>query len=365
MSRHHGHIPKRNIVNRFVLYSVILFLLNACGSSKDASDSDTDAMLSVEQRLSTILDAANTDTDFTLLVESNNGTQFVYRRGESTETNTYRSASTSKMVTATIILWLVEQGVLSLSDHPQDYLEFWPTTGLHADIELRHLLSFTSGLSNEPVCMNVGVANFSRCVETILEINPSITPPGEEYYYANTHLQVAGLMAIQASGLRDWEEVFDYFKTETQLFANAAFDLPSTSNPRLAGGMRWQAVEYVAFLSAIYHQRLLSPVLVEAMISDQIENARIGYSPVSGGDFSVDWHYGFGLWIECTAIAFNCSETTRVSSLGAYGAYPFIDFEQQHFGIVAREGDLGTGYEGYQLWTRIKNELAEWAGNRL
>ena len=322
-------------------------------------------MVSIEERLHQALDSVDTSSDFTLLVESADGSQFIHNRGASTATTSYRSASTSKMVTAAVILLLVQQGILSLDDHPQDYLTFWPNTGNHSAIELRHLLSFTSGLNSELLCLNVPNASFSSCVETILENNSDIPVPGDEFYYAGTHLQVAGLMAIRASGMNNWTELFDYFKSETQLFTNAEYDLPSTNNPRLAGGMHWQAIEYLEFLSALYHNQILSSVLLDAMSSDQLDNANIIYSPIKEGPLELDWHYGYGQWIECSAIPFDCASTTRVSSAGAYGAYPFIDYEQKYFGIVAREGALGTGHEGYQVWAEVENNLAEWADNDL
>jgi CubicO group peptidase (beta-lactamase class C family) len=351
----------------FVLFAAIFSIISGCGGSSGSSNNDTEPepIVTIEGQLHAALDSVNTGTDFTLIVESNNGTQFIHNRGASTTTKSYRSASTSKMVTASLILWLVEQGIIFLDDNPQDYLYFWPTIGNHATIELRHLLNFTSGLSNEPACLNFANADFSDCVKTILDNNSSIPAPGEEFYYASTHLQVAGLMAIQASGFSDWEQVFNYFKSETQLFTNAYFDLPSVSNPRLAGGMHWQADEYLEFLGAIFHQQILSPASIEAMTSDQIGNASVIYSPFAEGGLGGDWHYGFGQWIECPQVPFSCSITTRVSSIGAYGAYPFIDFEQEYFGIIAREGAFGTGSEGYQLWAEVETELAEWATNNL
>lgn len=349
----------------FVFVAAVISLINGCGDSGTSSNNNAepDITMTIEEQLRTALDAVNTDTDFTLMVESNNGTQFIHNHGSSTATTSYRSASTSKLVTASVILWLVDQSIISLDDHPQDYLDFWPTTGNHAAIKLRHLLNFTSGLSNEPLCLNFAYANFSNCVESILDNNSSIPMPGDEFYYASTHLQVAGLMAVRASGMNDWEQVFEFFKSETQLFANAFYDLPSSSNPRLAGGMHWQANEYLAFLRAIYKQQILSPALIDLMTSDQTSGANITYSPVKEGPLGLDWHYGFGQWIECPIAPFNCTVTTRVSSAGAYGSYPFIDFEQQYFGIIAREGDLATGHEGYQLWAEVQSELAQWATN--
>ena len=46
-----------------------------------------------------------------------------------------------------ILMRLVEEGVLSLSDNPQDYLSFWTESSddARSRITLAHLLSFTSG----------------------------------------------------------------------------------------------------------------------------------------------------------------------------------------------------------------------------
>ena len=98
-----------------------------------------------------------------------------------------------------------------------------------------------------------------------------------------------------------------------------------------------------------------------AMTSDQIENSTIVYSPIANWSINLDWHYGFGQWIECSATPFNCTSPARISSAGAYGAYPFIDFNQQYFGIVAREGELGTAFQGYLIWLELEDSLGEWA----
>jgi hypothetical protein len=57
-------------------------------------------------------------------------------------------------------------------------------------------------------------------------------------------------MAVKASGLADWHPLFADFKAKTGLFPNSDYDLPSSSNPRLAGGMHWTGNDYVQFLRA-------------------------------------------------------------------------------------------------------------------
>ena len=80
-----------------------------------------------------------------------------------------------------------------------------------------------------------------------------------------------------------------------------------------------------------------------------------------------DWAYGFGNWLECptatTANTFDCGAGHRNSSPGAYGAYPFIDFDHGYVGIVARQSEnVGTFPEGVNIFRQIQDDAETWAG---
>jgi CubicO group peptidase (beta-lactamase class C family) len=321
----------------------------------------------LERTMTDSLEAAATDPsvtkepDFTVALETADGHRFVYSHGDSSLTRSYESASTSKWVAATVILDLVDQGKLELSDEPSKYLEFWKAPG----VTLAQLLSFTSGFSKEPLCLNSPKASFEECVQRAYENNVDIAPaPGTEFDYSSVHLQVAGLMAVKATGADGFDAVFGAWQAATGLFPSGAFDLPSRSNPRLAGGMHWTAEEYLAFLSALYHGELLEPETRQAMLESQRGNAKVVGSPTLEG-LGQDWAYGFGNWLECpTALGpdtFDCGSGHRNSSPGAYGAYPFIDFQRSYFGILARQGALGTFREGDTLFNVIAEDVARWA----
>jgi len=352
------------------IFPCILILLPACGGGNDTSGNEqpigdssciterANLELSIHNNLNNI----TTDADFTLLIAADDGRRFEHSIGNSSPQISYRSASTSKFVTAAVILSLVESGDLSLTDQPQDYIQDWPTTGNLANINLAHLLSFTSGLNNKALCVDYPNADPAACVYSALINNLSNSKVGgEEFYYSSSHMQVAGMMAINALEVDSWQDVFTLFKNRTGLFSNSTYDLPSSTNPRLAGGMHWTADEYFEFLKAIYKQTILTPELIMQMTSDQIANSIITNSPVING-LSEDWHYGFGNWIECHSENFNCSQVTRVSSPGAYGAYPFIDFANNYYGILAREGDVGTFPEGYAVFISVAEQLELWMG---
>ena len=86
---------------------------------------------------------------FTLFLQRNDGRSYLFNNLDSTPDTSYQSASTSKLVSAAIILSLVDRGVLYLDDHPQKYIS-WPASGAASQITLRQLLAFTSGLNNDP-----------------------------------------------------------------------------------------------------------------------------------------------------------------------------------------------------------------------
>ncbi len=312
--------------------------------------------------LRTALDGVTSDTDFTLLLRDSAGRTFSHGVGGSTASTLYESASTSKWVAAMTILRLVDNGVLALDDKPQDYLGFWTTdpTSPLSRITLAHLLSFTSGLEKSALCTNLPGRDFATCVQTIHDANLGApVEPGTGFYYESSHLQVAGLMAVEAAQKASWSEVFADFKTATGLFPNGVFDLPSSTNPRLAGGMHWRGDEYLDFLAALHGGQLLSPTLEAQVLADHTASVAIKNSPALDL-IAEDWHYGFGFWLECPSSTYNCSGISRVASPGAYGAYPFVDYDKKYMGVLARQGNLGTFPEGKQVFDAVKSEVEAW-----
>jgi CubicO group peptidase (beta-lactamase class C family) len=339
----------------------------ASGGQAGAVDGCGVTRSQLEREMADALDAAATDSaitsilNFTLALEAADGHRFVHSHGDSTLDTPYESASTSKWVAAAVILDLVDQGVLAIGDEAAQWLPFWTAEG----VTLGHLLSFTSGFGQEPLCINLPNANFADCVQRAYELNVANMPvAGSGFDYSSTHLQVAGLMALRAAQVESWAELFASWQARTGLFPNGAFDLPSLENPRLAGGMHWTGAEYLEFLRAIYQGSLLAPSTRSAMLDNQRGTARVVASPVLAA-LEQDWAYGFGNWLECPSATapdtFNCGAGHRNSSPGAYGAYPFIDFDHDYFGILARQGALGTFREGDALFGVVAELAQRWA----
>lgn len=365
-------------MKRFALITAVALLLQACGGSDSSGGDPPESGTPVPQQclrsvieanLDSALQVVSTDVDFSFYLEDINGDSYEFNRGSSTLQTPYESASTSKWVSAAIIMQLVDVGLLSLDDSPQDFLnaESWPVENDDplAAITLRQLLSFTSGLTEDALCSNLPNADYFACVATTAERNiGNGEVPGETFNYGSAHLQVAGAMAIEALDESSWAALFTNFKSLTGLFPNSSYNLPSTSNPRLAGGMTWTAEDYINFIRAFRDVDFYtSDMVVNQIASDQLSEANIGNSPALSG-IGEDWHYGFGVWIECHQNPFSesaCTPEQQISSPGAYGAYPFLNREEGYFGIVARQGELGTFREGYALFDGVRDLVEDWA----
>lgn len=351
-------------MDRFFLLLLAIALVsckNSGSSGGTTVPSCTTAAL--ESDMTSLLSAASSEVDFTYSIERSDARKFTYSRGTSSLTTSYESASTSKLVTAVIILRLVDQGVLHLTDTPQSLISGWPIVSSDSlyPMTLANLLSFTSGLESEAACINIGASNFENCAKTLASTNAGNgVVPGSRFYYSSSHMQVAGLMAIKAKGYSSWQNIFSDFKVATGLFANSTYDLPSSTNPRLAGGMHWTGSDYLAFLKALKGGSLLSSAMMSQLLLDQTASAVIANSPPYS-DLGEDWHYGLGIWHECQSSSFNCTPAVRVSSPGAYGAYPFWDRGNNYFGMIARQGALGTYPNGIAIERVVRSKAEQWS----
>ena len=353
--------------------ALLLAALTAgCGGGGDTSASVASCPAAQDQALeaamNTQLAQAESEVDFSFAVERKDGRRYTFNRGVSTLQTVYESASTSKLISAVIIMRLVEQNYLTLADTPQRYIAAWPIVSGNTlyPMTLAQLMSFTSGLTQEPPCLSDPNSDLETCVISIANTNTGNGPaPGSQFFYVGTHQHVAGLMAVKARGVASWQDVFAEFKAQTGLFSTTTFDIPSLSNPRIAGGMHFTGDEYLAFLRALKDDRLLNAASMSQLLADYTASVPIVYSPFKSGigggpGLGEDWHFGFGLAHECRSAKFNCVVGARVSSPGALGSYPFWDRSKGYTGIVVRQGVFGTLVKGIEIERSVQSIAEQW-----
>ncbi len=354
------------------LVALLLVALTAgCGGDTSASVAACSAaqVQALEATMNTQLAQAVSEVDFSFAVERKDGRRYTFNRGASTLQTVYESASTSKLVSAVIIMRLVEQGYLTLTARPQDLIQSWPIASSDPlyGMTLEQLMSFTSGLTVEPACLSDANSDLETCVSNIANTNAGngITA-GSQFFYAATHQDVAGLMAVKARGVASWQDVFAEFKAQTGVFPTSTFDIPSLANPRIAGGMHFTGEEYLAFLRALKGGLLLNAASMSQLLADHTASVPIVYSPILSGigggpGLGEDWHFGFGLFHECQSATFNCVVGARVSSPGALGSYPFWDRNKNYTGIVVRQGVFGTLPTGILIERTVQPTVDQWA----
>ena len=368
----------KNDLSKFKSLLLILLLIS-CTQEPDASESSNSPgngsscnLQEIESNLNSKLSTYVTSTDFSFYIEREDGRTYSYNNGSSTLNTPYLSASSSKWVSAAAILWVLDNtSGCDLTDIPSDHYSWSMNSGdLLYNASLSQLLSFTSGMQQDAFCLSIGIPSktFDNCINdatgSLVSLNEGQGyTPGTNYHYGSPHLQVAGAMAISAGGYSDWHALFNAFKSDIGAFSSSSsvYNRPSLANPRLAGGMTWTANDYIPFLRAIYNKSFLSESLFDEMLKDHIGSKTIAYSPVLD-DYNEEWHYGFGVWLECHNSSFNCNTIDYYSSPGSYGAYPFVSYTKKYFGILARQGALGTFTEGLDLFRHIQSEAENWAG---
>jgi CubicO group peptidase (beta-lactamase class C family) len=247
-----------------------------------------------------------------------------------------------------IIMDLVEQGVMSLDDKPQDYLIWWTSNpdDPRSEITLEQLLSFTAGFNAGPFdasCVSDGSTTLDACARAFHDGGIAYEP-GSTFYYGPAHLQVAGRMAEIATQM-DFTDLATLQLTHRFSLQSTAFVAPAAANPRISGGAVSSASDYAVLMQSILNGSYLSGVL------DDMERDRTGPPIVIGARPSaidinnVDFRYALGHWRECERPVWDsgCDNRHLSSSVGAFGWNPWIDFDNGYYGIIAMQEEQVNG----------------------
>ncbi|AWG00562.1 serine hydrolase domain-containing protein [Clavibacter michiganensis] len=149
----------------------------------------------------------------------------------------FRVGSVSKVVSATAVMQLVEEGRLDLDADVQQYLDFDLDTPKGA-VTLRHLLTHTSGFE-EVITGLIGVAGSERDLGDVMRTDPpeQVFVPGTTPAYSNYGASLAGYVAERVAGKPfvdlAQQEVLDRADMASSSFAQP---LPADLDARLAKG---------------------------------------------------------------------------------------------------------------------------------
>ncbi len=283
-------------------------------------------------------------------------------------------ASTSKILSAGVLVRLADQGLLDLDEPISTYLAGW---GDHkAGVTVAQLLSNSSGmpgLIDGPtyapyLCQFYSVDTLSACGMALYQAADAAesVPPDTAFRYGGAQWQLAGSVAEVVSG-KTWDElvqetyvdpcgldVLGYGNHYAQAFFEGGIDsgfayptffggdpanLYPTDNPNIEGGAYSNVRSYAQIL--LMHLRggvcpggrVLSEAGVARMQEDRIGDVYQGQTidPTLPG-------YGLGWWV-------SRENPDLVVDPGAFGALAWLDVGREYGVVILLESDSTLGAE--------------------
>ena len=319
------------------------FVLSSYGQDRDAMDQFFKSYIS---------DSSEAPMTALVIYLENNEKGFSYQKGfgtmstqdytEVSKNSPFKTASITKMFTATLVLQLVEQGKLKLSDKishllkHKDYINFQDLHQFNGasygkDITIEQLLNHTSGLADiftdtEDKFIQLFMSDPTRqwnpeiLFKTYYDFNLNAQAhfvPGTDFYYSDTNYFLLGLLIEEITkdplakayrkGILEPAKMYDtYF--EYHEVATQEMDMPSTylQNTELnadintsfdwaGGGLVSTTQDLALFMHALFDNTLIkNQELLDKMIFDNGNG--YGYG-IFIYQFENDTYYGHsGYW---------------------------------------------------------------------
>lgn len=280
-------------------------------------------------------------------------------------------ASSSKMLTAGILMRLDDQGLLDVDAPVAEVVDWGAGNPEVTPVQLLSNSSGLVGLIDEPtfppyLCQYLPVGTLQDCAETIFtttDDDDRVVPPDTEFRYGGGQWQVAGAVAEVASG-QSWAELVEstyvepcgvdslgynnHFAQREVLgdgdplayprnFGADPATLAPTTNPNMEGGAYIDPLDYAELL--LMHlrggrcgdTRVLSEEAVERMHADRI-------GPTYDGDTGFDDRpgYGLGWWVLG-------GDGSVIEDGGAFGSVPWLDLDDGYGVYLVVEDRARTG----------------------
>jgi CubicO group peptidase (beta-lactamase class C family) len=253
--------------------------------------------------------------------------------GEDTTETTHLLASATKYASATAVMTLVDDELVTLDEPIATYLpQFGPVRG---KITIRQLLSQTHGMEaghpSIPSPLQDNGMTLAESVDLIAEDDTVQRPPGSKHSYEPAvSYHICGRIAEVVTG-QPWRKLFaERVKNPLEM---DTFTYGDTPNPRIGGGAECALQDYGNLLQMhlaggmFKGRRVLSEASVAEMQKDQI--AGLEFTPLRGHE---SHGYGLAWWFD---IVDENDDPVQMSIGGLWGALPWINREH--------------GYAGFQL----------------
>ena len=280
-------------------------------------------------------------------------------------------ASSSKMITAGVLMRLDDLGLLDVDAPVAEVVEWGAGNPQVTPVQLVSNSSGLVGLTDEPayapyLCQYLTTGTMQDCAKQIFttaEDDDRVVAPDTEFRYGGGQWQVAGAVAEIASG-KTWAELIDetyaqpcgvtslaynnHFAQTQVLDGGSPFGYPAkfdadpttlvaTENPNMEGGAYIDPLDYAALL--LMHLRggrcgdtqVLSTEAVERMHTDRLASTYDGDTGVEDKA-----GYGLGWWV-------TTEDPSVIEDGGAFGSVPWLDLSDGYGVYLLVEDQARTG----------------------
>lgn len=244
-------------------------------------------------------------------------------------------ASSTKWITAAVLMTFVDGGVIGLDDDISKWLPEFASD--KPSISARQLLDHTSGVRDNS-CQGGGVS-LAGCVKAIASSARQF-PAGSKFSYGNSDFLVIARL-IEVLGQSDFATLAKQRITgPLQMSATTWPGSPAMANS--AFGVRVTVDDYGKFLSMVLHRGMVNGtrVLSEPAVAMMVSNQVAAYDTTK--DFSVGItkipRYGLGCWPD---VVDEFGATIVVSGNGGMGFYPWVDYSTSTWGIIGVQDARG------------------------
>jgi CubicO group peptidase (beta-lactamase class C family) len=296
-----------------------------------------------------------------IMVGDHTGTLFRYERGTMSSTKPVFIASASKLLLGATAWLMVEDGRLTAETPVSTLIDFWISDPAdpRSRVTFGQLFAFTSGFNGtaeQRGCPGDPDFTLRACVQQIHDGGPE-SPPDQSFNYGNEHMQIA---ALAMSGLE--AKSVDAIMRERLLgplgvSAETRYTQGSGDNPTYSGGMRSTGEDYALVLAAILRGDIIADRA--GFLADRVAPRPVATVPPAISANSLAWHYGWGFWKECDGVTYvnACDDAPVISSTGAFGFTPWIDFAEGYWAIIITEEPLNQGFDPAQKSIALEQDL--------
>jgi CubicO group peptidase (beta-lactamase class C family) len=258
------------------------------------------------------------------------------------------------------ILQLVERGVIGPDMPVSQVLPQF--TGEKGTMTPLQMFSHTAGYgddSGDPLLFdrNITLAQAVDEIACCRPLNPGYSVGGQ-FSYGGVSMHVAGRMAEVAGGI-DWQ--LGWQQQLGQPLGITTIDwqaFGATTNYGIAGSARSNLRDYGRVVHMLANRgrgnsrQILRPETVDLLTAN-----RVGSLPIASAPPNVQppVRYGLGSWLDG---ARDASRPPLIHSLGAFGYFPWVDFESGVYGVFMIRGGAGINAASIPAYNEMLASIA-------